>query len=63
MYSLFVGAMVSFVVGMLIFALGEYLIPDWSDFTLLVGAAIAGVSGLVIAVSGIAVIWSGFGGD
>ena len=61
MYRLFVGAMVVFVAGMLIFALGEYVVSDWSDFTLPVGAAIAGISGLVIVVTGIAVILSGFG--
>ena len=62
-HTMFVGSLVAFVVGMLIFALGEYVISSWSNITLPVGAAIAGLSGLVTGVSGIAVIISGFGTD
>ena len=55
---IFAASLIAYVIGFFVFLLGEYLMPGWSQITLPVGAVIAGISGLAVAVSGIAVILS-----
>ena len=57
---IFAGSLIAYVIGLFVFLLGEHLVPGWSPVTLPLGAAVAGLSGLAVAVSGIAVILSIF---
>ena len=53
---IFLLSMVVFFVGMLAVLAGEFVVPDWSPVTSVVGGSIAGFGGLVSAVSGIVLI-------
>ena len=55
-YRIFLLSMIVFFVGMLAVLAGEFVNPDWSPVTSLVGGSIAGVAGLTGSVSGIVVV-------
>ena len=55
-YRVFITANIVFFFGIFVFLMGEHLLPDLGQFTLPVGALVSGMSGLVGAVSGIALI-------
>ena len=53
---IFAASLIVYAIGMFVFLMGEYLLPAWSPVTLPLGGAVAGISGLAVAVSGIIVI-------
>ena len=55
-YRIFLLSMIAFFVGMLAVLAGEFVNPDWSPVTSLVGGSIAGVAGFTGSVSGIVVV-------
>ncbi len=58
-FTIFVGSLVVFVIGMTTFAVGEFLISELTPFTLPIGGTLTLGGGLVTAVAGIAVIVQG----
>ena len=58
-FTIFVSALIVFVIGMATFAVGEYLVSGLTPFTLPIGGLLTLGGGLVTAVAGIAVIVSG----
>ena len=55
-YRIFLLSMVVFFIGMMPVLAGEFVFPQWSPVTSVVGGSIAGLGGLAGAVSGIAVV-------
>ena len=55
-YRAFIASNVVFLFGIFAVFLGDRLLPVLAPFTLPAGALLAGVSGIVFAVSGIALI-------
>lgn len=55
-YRAFIASNIVFFLGIFVFLMGEHLLPDLGHFTLPAGALLSGMSGLVGAVSGIALI-------
>ena len=53
---IFLAAMIVFLFGTVAFLLGEHLLPGWKAVTLPVGALTMGVSGIIAAISGSALI-------
>ena len=55
-YRAFIASNVVFLLGIFAVFLGDHLLPVLAPFTLPAGALLAGISGIVFAVSGIALI-------
>lgn len=55
-YRVFIASNIVFLFGIFAVFLGDYLVPALAPFTLPAGALLAGVSGIVFAISGIALI-------
>ncbi len=53
---IFLLSMVVYFVGILALLTGEFVVPDWSPITSVVGGSIAGLGGLVSAVSGVVLV-------
>lgn len=58
-FTIFVGPLVVFVIGMATLAIGEYMLPGLTPFTLPIGGTLTLGGGVVVAVAGIAVIVQG----
>ena len=54
--KIFTASLIVFLIGVIVFLLGEHVIPDWWRTTLLVGAALMSLSGIAAGVSGIVLI-------
>ncbi len=55
-FRIFLLSLVVFFIGMLAVLAGEFVRPDWSPVTTVVGGSVAGLGGLAGAVSGIVLI-------
>ena len=59
LYRVFIASSVAaFFLGIFVFLMGVHLLPGLAPVILPVSALLAGVAGVVSAVSGIALVWS-----
>ena len=57
-YRVFIASNIAFFLGIFVFFTGDFLMPGLAPFALPAGAFVAGVSGIVMAVSGGVMIWA-----
>ena len=57
-FTIFVGSLLVFVIGMATFQIGEYLVSGLTPFTIPIGGTLTLAGGLATAVAGIALIFS-----
>lgn len=57
LYRVFIVSNMALFLGLAAVFLGDYLLPGAKPIAMPVGALIAGISGIVFAVSGIALVW------
>lgn len=55
---IFILSLIVFFIGMLAVMAGEFVMPNWSPVTSVVGGSVAGLGGLVGSVSGIVLIFT-----
>ena len=57
LYRIFIVSNIVFLLGIFAVFLGDYLFPALAPYAMPAGALVSGVSVIVFAVSGIALIW------
>ena len=56
-YRVFIISHIVLLLGFFVVILGDYLLPGLAPYTMPVGALVSGVSVIVFAVAGVALIW------
>ena len=56
-YRVFIISHIILLLGLFVVILGDYLLPELAPYAMPVGALVSGVSVIVFAVAGVALIW------